>query len=409
LLVVCARGAEPQLDAFLAATIAAAFWLLLLVSAFASRFAERIQERNLFYLVPLVLIMLLAWIERGAPRPHRATAAAAIVAAGLPGVLPFARVIDFPAISETLMLLPLWRLVDAGLPVDAVSAVVVPVAMAAAALVVFLPRRLMLALPVVVLAYFVLALRPVEQRVTRASANSFASGIGTGHPDWIDRTVPAGAEVAVLWAGGGDVYGVWQNEFFNRSVGTIYRLAEPLPGGFSQTQLAVDAQAGLLRGPDGRPVRPRYLLADQSFTPSGRIVARDHVHGLTLYELAGPLRSTWKVTGLYPEDTWSGREVTYTRYDCRGGSVDVSLRSDPSLFTEPTTVTARVEGRVAGRVTFAPAEERELPVVLVPRDGRCVVRFTVSPTAVPSELTLGANPDTRVLGAHFDGFEYRER
>jgi hypothetical protein len=84
----------------------------------------------------------------------------------------------------------------------------------------------------------------------------------------------------------------------------------------------------------------------------------------------------------------------------------VYLRSDPSLFAEPTTVTARIESQVAGRVTFEPNEESELAVRLSPREGRCVVDFSVSPTGVPAELTLGANSDTRVLGAHFDRFDY---
>ena len=85
LLVVVARNTDVRLDAYLAAAISVSFWLLLLVATFASQFAGRVQERNVFYLVPLVLIALLAWIERGAPRPARATAAAAIVAAALPG------------------------------------------------------------------------------------------------------------------------------------------------------------------------------------------------------------------------------------------------------------------------------------------------------------------------------------
>ncbi|MBA2384208.1 MAG: hypothetical protein H0V68_06040 [Actinobacteria bacterium] len=408
LLVVVARNTDARLDAYLAAAISVSFWLLLLVAAFASRFAERIQERNVFYLVPLVLIALLAWIERGAPRPPRATGAAALVAAALPGVLPFPRLIDFPAISETLMLLPLWRLLDSGMPVDALSAVVVPAAIAAAGLLIFLPRRLALALPLLVLVYFVVALRPIEQRVTRASQGSLSSGIGNSQRDWIDRAVPAGAEVAVLWTGDGDAYPVWQNEFFNRSVGTIYHIAAPLLGGLPQTRLAVDAQAGIVRGPVGRPVRPRYLLVDDTFTPAGRVLARDEVHGFALYELEGPLRSTWKVTGLYPDDTWSGADVTYTRYDCAGGILRVHLRSDPSLFTEPKTVTARIQGEVAGRVTFGPAEESELAVALVAHEGRCVVEFSVSPTGVPAELTHGANPDTRVLGAHFERFDYRK-
>lgn len=405
LVVISLRNTDPRLDAYLAVAISVSFWLLLLVATFASQFAGRVQERNVFYLVPLVLIALLVWIERGAPRPPRATALVAVVAAALPGTLPFSRLIDFPAISETLMLLPLWELVDRGLRAGDLSVVVVPGAIAAAALILFLPRRLVLALPVLVLAYFLVALHPIERRMTDVSQRSLYSGITNVHRDWIDRAVPAGAEVSVLWTGEGDVYAVWQNEFFSRSVGTVYSIAGQLLGALPQTRLSVDAQAGVMRGPDGRPVRPRYLLVDDSFTPAGRVLARDAVRGVSLYELDGPLHSTDTVTGLYG-DTWSGAQVTYTRHDCVGGIVRVQLRSDPSLFTEPQTVSARVEGREAGRVTFKPNEEKELVVDLQPRDGDCVVSFSVSPTGVPAELTHGGNPDTRVLGVHFDRFEY---
>lgn len=408
LLVVCLRNTDPRLDAYLAAAISVSFWLLLLVATFASQFAGRVQERNVFYVVPLVLIALLVWIERGAPRPARATAAVAVVAAALPGTLPFSRLIDFPAISETLMLLPLWDVVDHGLRAGDLSAVVVPAAIAAAALLLFLPRRFVLALPLLVLVYFLVALHPIEQRMTRASQGSLNSGINNTHRDWVDRAVPAGAEVSVLWTGEGDVYNVWQNEFFSRSVGTIYSIAGQLLGALPQTRLSVDAQAGILRGPDGRPVQPRYLLVDDSFTPAGRVLARDEVHGITLYELEGPLQSTEKVTGLYP-DTWSGAQVTYTRHDCEGGILSVQLRSDPSLFIEPQTVTARVEGQEAGRVTFKPNEEKQLVVDLQPREENCVVEFSVTPTGVPAELTHGGNPDTRVLGVHFDRFDYSKR
>jgi hypothetical protein len=405
LLVVSARGRDVRLDAFLAAALSMSFWLLLLVAAFASRFADRVQERNVFYVVPLVLIALLAWIERGAPRPARATAVAAVVAAALPGALPFTRLLDFPAISDTLMLLPLWRLEDYGLGIAELPAIVVPVSIAAS-LLLFLPRRLLPVLPLVVLAYFLVALVPIEQRVTRASEGSFASGVSGKQADWIDRAVPPGAEVAVLWTGAGDAYGVWHNEFFSRSVGPIYFVDEPLLGGLLQTRLVADTQAGMLRHLDGRPVEPRYLLVDDSFTPAGRVLARDDDHELALYELDGPLRSSEQVTGLYPGDTWSGAEVTYTRRDCEGGILRVHLRGDPSLFTDPQTVTATVEGEVAARVTFDPSAEEELAVPLTPRDGSCLVEFSVSPTGVPAELTLGANPDTRVLGVHFDRFDY---
>ena len=124
-----------------------------------------------------------------------------------------------------------------------------------------------------------------------SSAGSRVSGISNPHRDWIDRAVPAGAEVSVLWTGEGDIYTVWQNEFFSRSVGTIYSIAGQLLGALPQTTLSVDARAGLLRGPDGRPVRPRYLLVDDTFTPPGACSPATRCVRITLYELDGPLRS----------------------------------------------------------------------------------------------------------------------
>ena len=165
LLVVVARNTDARLDAYLAAVISVSFWLLLLVATFASQFAGRVQERNVFYLAPLVLIALLAWIERGAPRPARATAAAAIVAAALPGALPFPRLLDFPAISETLMLLPLWRCWTTGSEEADVATIVVPASIAVATLVLFVPRRFVLALPLFVLVYFLVSLPSIERRM----------------------------------------------------------------------------------------------------------------------------------------------------------------------------------------------------------------------------------------------------
>ena len=74
LIVLCAvsRGQDRRVQAFLAGSIAITFWLMLEVSAFASVHQLRVEERNTFYVVPLFLIALLVWIDRGTPRPGRA-------------------------------------------------------------------------------------------------------------------------------------------------------------------------------------------------------------------------------------------------------------------------------------------------------------------------------------------------
>ncbi len=122
-----------------------------------------------------------------------------------------------------------------------------------------------------------------------------------------------------------------------------------------------------------------------------------------------PLVSAVRIDGLYPNDTWSGPEVTYVRRRCKPGRLSVSVSSDPNLYLEPQLIVARSNGKVVGRVRVQPEGRAVLDVPVSPLPGTtdCRVVFTVSPTAVPAEVTGGANPDPRELGAHFNRFVYR--
>jgi hypothetical protein len=161
--------------------------------------------------------------------------------------------------------------------------------------------------------------------------------------------------------------------------------------------------------PDGTPVRDGYVLTDSSFEPAGEALATDEGWGVTLWRVTPPLVSATRIDGLYPRDTWSGPEVTYVRRRCAPGRVVVDLSSDANLFLEPQTVVARSNGRVVGRVTFPPEGRAVLSVPVAPARGttECRVVYTVSPTAVPAEVSPGGNPDPRELGVHFNRFVYR--
>jgi hypothetical protein len=161
-----------------------------------------------------------------------------------------------------------------------------------------------------------------------------------------------------------------------------------------------------MRGPDGKVVRVDYVLTDGTVDVGGRVVAEDARKGIVLRRISGPLRQVSRVDGLYPQDTWSGPEVTYTRLGCRGGSVVVTLQSDPSLFTKPTTVVATVDGREVARARVAPTATETMKVPLERQGQTCAVHFSVSPTAVPNVVTRGQNPDPRELGVHFTRFTY---
>ena len=410
-LVGRARMLDGRLQAFLAATVSVTVCLVPVVAAFASRFSDRIEERNVFYVAPLFCIALLAWVERDAPRPRALATVAAVVSGLLVVAIPFDRFLTTSAITDTLMLLPLWSLQDRiGSGWITPATLALGAGLAAAFLLV--PRRFAIALPLLVLGLWVLAVRPIwwgTHGFERFSRGALFQGIRTADRDWVDRALPKDGQAAFLWTGRTDRLTVNQTEFFNRGVGPVYYVTDPTPGGLPETRVRIDPKTGRVTLPDREPVRDRFLLADSSFEPDGRALARDKGWGVTLWSVNPPLVSAVRIDGLYPNDTWSGRTVTYVRRRCVPGRLSVALSSDPSLFVEPQTVVARSNGAVVGRVRLQPEGRVVLsvPVKPIPGTSDCRVVYAVTPTAVPAEVTGGANADPRELGAHFNRFVYR--
>ncbi len=393
---------------FVAATTAVSFWLVLEVAAFASEQSFRVEERNMFYVAPLFLIALLVWIDRGLPRGTVWATAAIIVAAALPGALPYSSFIGLNAISDTAALIPLGWLVEQGLGLDDVGLVVVFACAAAGLLFLTVPRRYALVLPVLVLVYFAVSQASIEAKYHFESLESLFGGISSPplHRDWIDRKVGSGANVAAVWTGNTDKFTIWENEIFNRSVGTIYRTGAPLPGDLPETPVTVSRTTGDLLAPGGKPVRARYALADTSLALKGTVIAQDVRKRMVLYRVNGVLRQISRVDGVYA-DGWSGRAVTYTRLDCRGGTLSVQLQGDPNLFRRPNPVVAEEGGSEVATAVVPVAGTAVLRVPLRPVAGRCLVRFRVEHVAVPAVVLGGTNTDTRVLGTHFNRFTYR--
>jgi hypothetical protein len=400
----CLRSAARQDRIFLAVAAPTVFWLALLVATFASQpSVQRIEERNLFYVAPLLFVALLVWVERGLPRPRWPALAAAAAAAALPATIPYFDLINVSAVSDTLTLLPLWNLEDSLVSGDHIRLVVSLCAAAVGVLFLVLPRRGALAAPALVLVYFAVITPAIAQRIRDTSTGSLFAGIRTER-GWIDHALPEGADAAAIWTGQSSRYTIWQNEFFNRSVGDVYYVAEPLPGNLPETGVAVDPATGVL-STGGEPLESEYALADGSFPLVGRVVARDPGTGMTVYRTRGQLRLAARISGIYPSDNWSGGEVTYTRLRCDGGRLRVTLTSDPNLFRSSQLVSASVGGKPVARTALLPnSVDVPLVVPLRPRGGACVVRFTISPTAVPDDVV--GNGDTRALGTHFTSFVY---
>jgi hypothetical protein len=188
----------------------------------------------------------------------------------------------------------------------------------------------------------------------------------------------------------------------------VYYVTRPTPGELPEAKVRIDPKTGRVSFFDGSPVRDRFLIADSSFTPDGQLIAQDKGWGVRLWRVTAPLVAVDRVDGLYPNDTWSGEQVTYLRRRCKPGRLSVDLSSDPSLFFAPQTLTARSNGSIVGHVRLQPDGRAILSVPVSPAPGTtdCRVVFTVSPTAVPSEIMDGST-DHRELGAHFNLFTYR--
>jgi Dolichyl-phosphate-mannose-protein mannosyltransferase len=408
-LAVLAFRLPRVAQAFVAASVSLVAWLVLEVSAFASlSTVRRVEERNMFYVAPLFLIALLVWIERGMPRPPRRVVPVAVVAALLPALLPYRSLLGVQVQSDTLGLLPWWWLQDHVVSLAHLWIATLAFGLIVAGAFLLVPARFALALPTIVLAFFLASLAPIENGrhgVRMASLGALFEGVTTGDRNWVDDVVGPHARVAFVWSGQAPAFSLWENEFFSRSVGPVYELAVPLGGGLPATPMTVDRADGSLRA-HGRAVLADYALTDVSVPLAGVIIATDQRKGMVLLRVPGVLRETQFVSGRYPGDTWSGPRVRYSRLDCAGGTVVVQLESDRHLFKGPQTVTAHSAGSIV-RTQISPAAPAASLAVPLQRgaNGRCTASFTVAPTAIPA-LRIRGNKDTRRLGVHFVRFDY---
>jgi hypothetical protein len=403
------RSTAPGARAFAAATLSITVVLVLEVAAFASMQSFRIEERNDFYIAPFAVIALLglASSDDVVPRLRRVLLIAALIAGVLPVALPFARFVNPGAVSDTFGLLPWWWLQDRGIHFGPLRFVALGVGVAAAALI-FVPKRFALIPAALVAVYFVLASAIVENGrhgIRQASVGGLFAGIRVAPRNWIDERVGHDADVSFVWHYTGETRPLWNNEFFSRSVHTVYTVDGPDPadGGLPETPVH-ELPDGRLATAPGRTPRVRFAV---SYTDiAGTPLARDPGIGLTLYRVNGPMVILTRVSGLYANDTWSGRRVTYRRLRCGGGQLSVRLGTDAHLFPRNQVVTATENGRAVGTIAVSPTDQPTLGVPLDPdAHGVCTVVFTAATVRVPALVQPGST-DKRALGAHFFSFDY---
>jgi hypothetical protein len=139
------------------------------------------------------------------------------------------------------------------------------------------------------------------------AANQFRTNL-PAHLDWIDRRVQ-GAPVTYLGQGILDPNGILLTEFWNRSIKHIDSLDGSAPGpGFTYTPNILGAN-GLLAGMGNIP----YVLADNGVRLQAPVIRNGRWKQLAIYRRQGPWRLLDTVQQVY-SDSWAPHWSTYTYF-----------------------------------------------------------------------------------------------
>jgi hypothetical protein len=396
-------GSSPAERAFASVAASALLWIVPQAGFFASRYSLRIEERNTFYVEPLLLLALVAWVARGAPRPPRATAVAVVVPVALLAAIPIERLFGAALLAATFGLLPLLRVsavFEGG--ADTMRVLVALGAVAAGLLLVFVPRRLAATTIAAVAVFLALSSWSVAGTL-REQANATGRETQTTNSDWVDDEVGADADVGFIFTADlvDNSHPVWQTEFWNRSVGDVYGLNAADATSLPTVPITIDARGRIVRVADRSVVAPRYVLAQPGQEIAGDKLAAEG--RLVLYRVSAPMRLSRLLEGVYA-DGWSGKSAAYTNYSQRAGTVRVDVgRAGWTGPDVPSGVTIDVERLDSGR--------RVSSARLVVHSGKERTFRLKTPTA-PFRVKVGVertfspadygSPDTRELGVQLD-------
>lgn len=330
-----ARGrSDARTRALVVVTTCAVVFIVLQVGVFAARFAPHIIGRDLALLPPILFTVFAVWLDRGAPRPREVAVPVALAMLALVALTPWNRLVKVDALPDAFGMALLYHL-----GAQHAATIVAVAGLTALALLVGIPRRAVLLLPVLMLSVLtvssVFASNVISERVQFDQRNLVGAP-----PNWIDR---AGAgPTAYLYDGESYWNGVWQVRFWNRSVKDVVTLAPSrVPGPLDQTVVHVPF--------DGRlPILERYVVASDPHTFDGTPIAHltqreTDVGGLTLWRLNGAPRLTTVASGVQPNGDMT-EPARLRAYDCAGGRLELTL-----LPKSTRVVTIKLDGKVVQR------------------------------------------------------------
>jgi hypothetical protein len=301
--------------AYLATAVVTIPLVILQVATFTSFWSQRVSERNMYCVFPIVLIGLALWLNIKLPRPTRTTALSAAIAGGLALSVPFAFLYQRAPSTETwAIVLPniLTRKLANGAD-DVYVLIIIGVAVALLAFGILRPRLAVFVLPLLVAGYFTIGEASAVHEVGKA-ARDYRNAPSLGaDASWLDKSVPPRADVALITGSslGADTDRVigWETSFFNKTPFTWLNWG---------TNLVANPLTGAITAPDGSPVTlPPYVITPASNQFMGTtVVSRG---SFLLQQPSTPLQAKVITSGIFA-DNWTGGVATIDVYNASAGT-----------------------------------------------------------------------------------------
>jgi hypothetical protein len=253
---------------------------------------ENLNERYVFYVVPLLFVGLAVWVREGLPRPRPWVWVTVALCCFLTALLPIER-LGYNAGFQAIALMP-WLSLDVSPTTTALCVLVFTLGLGALWAIVASDRVgfLWLATALVML---VAGVAVVFSNVN--SATKAATAFSGAAADWLDRAVPPGADVAVVWKRERETrattaeFRLMVAEFFNERIGTVYRLGRPTYYEAFLPTVPVAARAdGRLAAADDTPLTPDYVLVTCRTPVRGTVVGQSPLGSFALVRVDSPLR-----------------------------------------------------------------------------------------------------------------------
>ena len=287
------RKLSAEVRAVLAVATALSLWLVLQVGVFASRYVGHLAERDMIAAAPPLFLCLAVWLELGAPRTRRRTLLVSGVALVAVLAWPLHTLLAPEALPDGAGLIPFDRLghqrilLDGGL-------------LLAALVLILAPRRVLRAVPYVLIALLGVGSVMAEQYMATQARHAQQTMLGPGQT-WIDGS--AEGPTALLYADELQWPAVGESLFWNRKLVGAYalpgaKLIGPAPGAY----VALSNNGTVLVA--GRPLPERYTVAELGLLTNGTAIADagtspgGTVAPWRLWQLVGPLTLVGRTGGI---------------------------------------------------------------------------------------------------------------